>query len=391
MDNSSDSDLNSTDTSKHKQRRIADIPSIKWVLFLAVLYTLYFAQSLIIPLVLTILIALLLSPLVAICKKVYIPRAVSSLVLLSMLAAPFTLITIELMEPAQKWAKLIPKLSVHVTEQVESISDAFEKQEQEIKRAAKPEKEFSFFGWFSDDDEDEDEVRKSTQESPANVVNARLKQGSMELLLSLLSATPLILAQLLSAIILILFLLIFGPDLFQAFVRELPNKEERLRAIRLVSVTQRQLSHYIATVSVINTGLGLSTAIALYTIGLEDALLWGVLVGVLNFIPYLGSVIGVAIISLAGAVQYGANVSVFLPVAAYLSLNLLESQFITPMVLGKNMQLNPLVVILWLLICGWLWGLTGVLLSVPILVCIKLVLSELGIWKNWLRIIEAGA
>ena len=71
-----------------------------------------------------------------------------------------------------------------------------------------------------------------------------------------------------------LFLLIFCPDLFQAFVRELPNKEERLRAIRLVTVTQRQLSRYIATVSVINTGLGLATATALYAIGLEDVGFW---------------------------------------------------------------------------------------------------------------------
>lgn len=390
MDNASNSETNNTDlcTKKRKERRLADISSVKWLLFLAVLYTLYFAQSLIIPLVLTILVALLLSPLVTMCKRVHIPRTISSLVLLSMFATPFTLIGVELIEPAQKWAKLIPKLSVHVTEQVESMSDAFEKQQQEAKAQSKPKKEFSFFDWFKDD---EDEVKKSIEDSPGNVVNAKIKEGSMELLVSLVSATPVMLAQLLSAVILILFLLIFGPDLFQAFVRELPSKEERIRAIRLVSVTQRQLSHYIGTVSVINVLLGLSTAAALYVIGLEDALLWGVLVGVLNFIPYIGSVIGVVIISIAGLVQYGANISVLLPVGAYLGLNLLESQVITPTVLGKNMQLNPLVVILWLLICGWLWGLTGVLLSVPILVCIKLALSELGVWKNWLRIIEAGA
>lgn len=390
MDNASNSGMRSTDlsTQKQKERRLADIPSIKWLLFFAVLYTLYFAQSLIIPLVLTILVALLLSPLVAMCKRVHIPRTISSLVLLSMLATPFALIGVELIEPAQKWAKLIPKLSVHVTEQVESMSDAFEKQQQEAKAQNKPKKEFSFFDWFKDD---EDEINKSTEDSTGNVVNAKIKEGSMELLVSIISATPLILAQLLSAVILILFLLIFGPDLFQAFVRELPSKEERIRAIQLVNVTQRQLSHYIGTVSVINVLLGLSTAAALSVIGLEDALLWGVLVGVLNFIPYIGSVIGVLIISIAGLVQYGANISVLLPVGAYLGLNLLESQVITPTVLGKNMQLNPLVVILWLLICGWLWGLTGVLLSVPILVCIKLALSELGVWKNWLRIIEARA
>jgi predicted PurR-regulated permease PerM len=156
-------------------------------------------------------------------------------------------------------------------------------------------------------------------------------------------------------------------------------------------MTQAQLSRYIITVSVINSGLGLSTALVLYFIGLEDALLWGVMVGILNFIPYIGSVLGVLILTLAGIVQYGVNVTVLLPVGAYLALNILESQLITPTVLGRNMLINPLVIMLWLLSCGWLWGLSGVLLSVPLLVCIKLALSELGLWKSWLRIIAAGS
>ena len=114
------------------------------------------------------------------------------------------------------------------------------------------------------------------------------------------------------------------------------------------------------------------------------------MVGILNFIPYVGSVLGVLVLTLAGMVQYGVNLSVLVPVGAYLALNMLESQVITPTVLGRNMLINPLVIMLWLLICGWLWGLLGVLLSVPLLVCIKLALSELGLLKNWLRIIEAG-
>ncbi len=386
--NYDDNSMPESEKPKAQNNRLMDIPSINWILFLSILYTLYFAQSLIIPLVLALLVALLLSPLVAICKKVHVPRTVSSILLLSMLAAPFTFIGLELMEPAQKWAKLLPKLSVQLSEQVESISEAFEEQQQAAKEASKPDKGFSLFAWFSDDDEQE---VSPPSDSPAKVVNERIKQGSVELIIEAVGAAPLVLAQFLSGIIFVLFVLIFGPDLFHAFVRELPNKQQRQQAIRLVSVTQKQLSRYISTVSLINSGLALGTAGLLHLIGLEDALLWGVIVGILNFIPYVGSVIGVCILSLAATVQYGLSPAVFLPVVAYLGLNLLESQIITPMVLGRNMRLNPLVVMIWLLTCGWLWGVTGVLLSVPILVCIKLALSELGVWKNWLRIIEAGA
>tara|TARA_R110002153_G_scaffold3739_3_gene17904 strand:- start:24716 stop:25876 length:1161 start_codon:yes stop_codon:yes gene_type:complete len=367
--------------------KLADISSIKWILLLAVIYTLYFAQSLIIPMVLTILVALLLSPLVTLLKRVHVPRTISSIVLLAMLAAPFTLIGLQLIEPAQKWAKLIPKVSVHLTQQVESISDAFEKQQNEELVKAKPPKKVGFFDWFSSD---EDIPKLKPKESTSDVVNEHIKQGGMELVLEALGAAPIFLAQILVSAILILFLLIFGPSLFNAFVKELPSEDKRLRAIRLVSMTQAQLSRYITTVSVINLGLGLSTALVLYFIGLEDALLWGVMVGILNFIPYVGSVIGVLILTLAGMVQYGVNVAVLVPLGAYLALNMLESQVITPTVLGRNMVINPLIVMLWLLICGWLWGLSGILLSVPLLVCIKIALSELGVWKNWLRIIEAG-
>lgn len=368
-----------------KSQRLANIPSIKWILMLAVFYTLYFAQSLIIPLVLTILFALLMSPLVTLLKRLHIPRSLSSIALMAMLIAPFTLLGLELFEPAQKWAKLIPKLSVQLTQQVESISDAFEKQQHEELVKAKPVKEFSFLDWFSSED-----VEIQPKETTSDVVTEHIKQGGLEFILEALGAAPVFLAQVLVSIILILFLLIFGPSLFNAFIKELPSKEKRDKAINLVNMTQAQLSRYIITVSIINSGLGLSTALVLYFIGLEDALLWGVMVGILNFIPYVGSVLGVLILSLAGLVQYGVNITVLLPVAAYLVLNMLESQFITPTVLGRNMLINPLVIMLWLIICGWLWGLSGILLSVPLLVCIKLALSELGLWGNWLRIIEAG-
>ncbi|WP_289028207.1 AI-2E family transporter [uncultured Paraglaciecola sp.] len=357
-----------------------EFPYKQWGVFLAIIYTLYFAQSLIIPLVLTVLVALLLSPLVSLLQNFFIPRAISSIALLAMLATPFTLVGVELVEPAQKWAKLIPKLSLQVTEQVESISSAFDEQAK-----AQPTKKSSIFDWFSSS-----RATNVPEKKPATVVTDRIKQNGMELLVDALGAAPLFFAQLLGSVILILFLLIFGPGLFEAFVKEMPTPEQQKKAKRLVTMTQKQLSKYIITVSVINLGLGLTTACTLHFIGLEDALLWGVIVGLLNFIPYAGSVIGLVILSLAGVVQYGVTLAVLFPVGAYLVLNLLESQFITPTVMGKHMLINPLVIMVWLLICGWLWGLVGVLLSVPILVCIKLVLSELKIWSNWLRIIETG-
>ncbi|QIB66644.1 AI-2E family transporter [Kineobactrum salinum] len=107
-------------------------------------------------------------------------------------------------------------------------------------------------------------------------------------MLSMLSAAPVMLAQLLTTVVLILFLLVFGPRLFVAFVNIFPTIHDKRRSILLLRKTQIELSRYILTVSAINSLLGLTTAAALWLLGVQDALLWGVLVGMLNFAPYVG-------------------------------------------------------------------------------------------------------
>ncbi|WP_342807786.1 AI-2E family transporter [Alteromonas sp. M12] len=362
------------------------VKSLHWLLILAVFYTLYFAQSLLIPLVFTVLTALLLSPLVTLFKKVHIPRPISAVVLLVMLVAPFSFLGAQLAEPAQKWAQLVPKLSVQLSEQIDSMSEAFSKHETLAKKQVDENNEksgFSFFGWF------EEETPEPTPNLEQNVVKEHIKQGSIEMLLSVLGATPTFIGQLLASLILILFLLIFGPSLFTVFIEDFPIVKNKKRTVFLVTKIQQTLSKYIVTISIINSALGLSTAAILHFLGVQDALLWGSLVALLNFVPYVGSLISLIILCLAGTVQFGFELIALMPSAVFLILNIVESQFITPAILGRNMQVNPLVIILWLLMLGWLWGILGVLLAVPILVCIKLTIAQIGVLPHWLKLIEA--
>tara|TARA_R110001592_G_scaffold25598_2_gene97112 strand:+ start:6990 stop:8186 length:1197 start_codon:yes stop_codon:yes gene_type:complete len=364
---------------------------VKCLLVLAILYTLYFAQSLILLLLLSALVALLLSPWVSLLKRLFIPRTVSAVILLTMLVMPVSFLGLELAEPAQKWAKLMPKLSVHLTEKIDFYSQKFETQQKvegEVLKQSKKQQDqgFDLFAWFRDKAPEQ----KAPKIEDKNVVTEQLKMSSMSAAITILSAAPIIIAQVLSCFILILFLLIFGPALFEAFIQNLPSPEKKDRAMGLVNSIQGELSRYIITVSAINVALGIASAAVLHLWGMEDALLWGALVGLLNFMPYLGAVIGVIVLILASVVQYGFGWDMLIPSGLYLTLNLIESQFITPTILGRRMKINPLVVVLWLLVCAWLWGVIGVLLSVPILVCIKLILVQLGVWKGAIRIIESG-
>ncbi len=391
MENNNDDALASTvPTSKVREARQTRL--LKILLVLSVIYTLYLAKTLFVPLVFSAFIALLLSPLVAIGRKFYIPRAISAVVLMAVLVAPFTLLGIQLVQPAERWMERLPTLSAEVTQHIDEISEQFERKQAEAKELVEPkpvkEKESSWFGWF-DDDEPEPQAQVK-EEKEGSSVSGQIKQGGIEVLLETLSAAPFLIAQLFGSIILILFLMVYGPPLFTVFIRDFPVVKDKKKSILLVSQIQKRLSNYILTISMVNALLGVVTATVFFFLGIDDALLWGALVGLLNFVPYLGGLVSVTILIVAGAVQFGLVTMAFFPASVFLVINIIESQFITPAVLGHHFRLNPLIIIVWLGVMGWLWGVAGVLLAVPILVCTKIILEHLGVKSHWVKFLESG-
>lgn len=207
--------------------------------------------------------------------------------------------------------------------------------------------------------------------------------------MKIMAETPVFLAQFLVCIILVVFLLVYGPGIYLTAIEVVPWFQDKAAASKLVSDTQRELSRYILYISLINAGLGLTTAGVLWLLHFEDPLLWGSMVALLNFAPYVGTIFSLAVLSMAGVAQYGMVWEALLPALAYFVLNAIESQVVTPAVLGRSMRMNPLVIMLWLMLWGWLWGMAGVLIAVPLLVCIKLILSWSSAFDHWLKLIES--
>lgn len=369
-----------------------DAPSapvaVRWLLGIALVYTLYFAQSLLVPLLVAWLLALLTSPLVALLKRLHIPRTLSALLIVCAIGGPLTLLAIELAAPAQKWALRLPEFSAFMSEKLNVLSPNIPAATNAVAPAELEKQDFSFWGLFSSNDPEPAAEAVPAEKTSGEVVSDKIIESGMEAALSMLLATPVVIAQVMSCLILFLFLLIFGPKLFNVAMEVWKQPQDRERAIAIVVTLRRHLSRYIVTVSIINSCLGGATAFILWLMGVEDALLWGALVAVLNFAPYIGPLLAMGILCMAGLAQYGPEAAALLPVLVFLTLNLLESQVFTPMVLGRNMRLNPLVVMLWLIAWGWLWGASGVLLAVPMLVCIKLVAEPLGIAPGWIRLLE---
>jgi len=356
---------------------------LQGLLALALLYTLHFAKTLLVPIVVALMLTLLLIPAINFFRRYHVPRAISAIVLLCAIAVPFTILGMELAGPVQKWAQRLPELSATFTQQIDTMTSGWSAAPEEVQE----DQSRAFFSRLFGRSEE----TPVEPDGDGNAVTERITQGGVELVVYMLAAAPIFLAQLVTCLTLTIFFLVFGTRFFESTISYLPQVSDKGAAHGLIEAVEVELSRYILTVSVINSLLGLSTASVLWLIGVEDALLWGVLVGLLNFAPYVGMLIGLSLLTLAGLAQYGFVAFAMVPALVYLGINGIEAQFITPMVLGNRMRLNPLVLMIWLIIWGWLWGVVGVLLAVPLLVCIKLAASQLNVSGHWVQIIEARA
>ena len=205
-----------------------------------------------------------------------------------------------------------------------------------------------------------------------------------------LTATPRMLASILAVVLLTYFFMVFGENLQRNAIALLPTRQRKKITVGILQAIEREISRYVLTITLINTALGLILAGALYWLGVElpEALLWGTIAALLNFAPYVGPLAGVLLMLLMGFITYDEVGPSLLPAAIYLGLHTLEGQFITPIILGRRMALSPLVLILALMLFGWLWGIIGLLLAVPLLVCVKLVLARIEGLEGWARLLE---
>ncbi len=348
---------------------------------LAVIYTAYFAQELILLLVASALISLLLSSGVNTLERFHIPRVLGAIFLLSCLLVPTSALVIQLEEPVTKWTKMLPQISTQISDKLDEYQNIIDTKSSDNVEDTHTDSN-SWFTWFKE------RPKADSNAENKSMIQTQLKESLFSFAAEFMVLAPFALIQLITAIILILFTLVYSPKLFRHYVQLFVMEGKREKAFKFVLDIQQQLSRYILTVSLINLLLSLIAMLLFTFMGLEDALLWGLIVGFVNFIPFVGPAFALGAITLASGVQWGADIKVLVVVCSVLSLNILESQFITPLVLAKNMRVNPFIIIVWLLIIGWLWGLIGLLIAVPLLVCTKLILTLFEQTQPWVKFLE---
>jgi predicted PurR-regulated permease PerM len=173
--------------------------------------------------------------------------------------------------------------------------------------------------------------------------------------------------------VLLYFLLASGDLFLTKLIKVLPRLSDKKRAVQIARETEDQISAYMVTVTVVNVTFGVLVGVVLKLQGMPNPVLWGVLAGVTNYVPYVGGLAMAAILGVVALVHYDTSGQAAMVPLVFLVLNFFEGNIITPRLIGQRLALNPVVVFTGVLFWGWIWGVVGALIAVPILAAIKIV------------------
>jgi predicted PurR-regulated permease PerM len=256
--------------------------------------------------------------------------------------------------PALAWVTLIPERIDKVRATLEPLLDLYKSFDQFVERI------------LSQIATAPDQSRMVTIETP----------NSLSSLLA--TSAPHAMIQLFFALLVIFFFLAGWTAMRKRTIVSRGSFEGALTTARVIQQVVDSTSTYIGTITVINVTLGALTALILWQLGMTSPVMWGGIVAVLNYIPYLGPIVAALLLFLGGLMVFPDAWTAMLPPLVFIGLHLVEANLITPMIVGERLEINPLAILISLSFWAWVWGTTGALLAVPLLIIIKQVFSAAG-------------
>lgn len=318
------------------------IIGIFWIMALA---TLVFAKTIAIPIAIAIMLALVLSPIRRGLNIIGMPSPIAAGVILICLSVLVVLLLLVISETVGRnlanFNEIIPNAIRKLEELTGLVEPVVQASEQIDAMTAE------------NSDVDEVVVRRSS-------------------LLSLMAqGTPHFFGMLMLSVTLAFFLLASGEMFYEKLVQVMPTLRDKTKAVAIARSIERHLSCYLLTITLINAGLGVAVGVTMWALGLPNPILFGIAAFVLNYIPYLGALTGVAVAFLVGLLSFETVGAAAVPALAYWFLTSLEGQLLTPFLVGRRLKLNAVVVFLSLALWAWLWGFAGMILSTPMLIALK--------------------
>lgn len=321
---------------------------------LALLTCANLAKEVVLPVVLAIVLKLLLQPAMRFLERLRFPRVVAALTIIALLFALIAGFGEFLREPATNWATRLEEGVPRLQERVRIVTVPLDSLKRFMTRAQAV-------------------VSASTAPSSAN----QMVSPSSNLEAALLDGVQKFASQFMTTFLVLFFLLMSSDTFLRRLVEIVPRFRDKRQVIEISHQVEADISSYLVTITVMNMMVGVATGVSMWALGLENAMLWGAIAFLLNYVPILGPLTAMAIFLAAGMLSLEPLGMAFMPVITYTLIHALEGQTITPLLLARRFTLNPVLVIVALIFWYWMWGVPGAILAVPMLAITKIICDRI--------------
>lgn len=315
---------------------------------LAVLYTLFFARDFLLPIAFALLLDFFFSPIVRAMARLGIRQPFGAAIVILALVGTIAFGIYELTGPVQKWATQAPSTLATAQEKFRVMLRPFER----VTRTA-------------------EQVERATSVGTPPAPQVVVKGPS--LVSRVFGTTQRLVAGALEVLVLLFFLLASGDLFLQKLIKVLPQIEDKHRAYQVARGMEASVSTYLLTQAAVNLGEAIVVTLAMWLLGMPNPALWGALVFVLEFVPYLGATAISLVLALAAITTFDSVGRALVVPAVFLAINLVQGNLVSPMLLGSRLTLNPVAIIVGLAFWWWIWGVPGAFIAVPLLATFKIV------------------
>jgi predicted PurR-regulated permease PerM len=317
----------------------------------------YFAQDVLIPVAMALFLTLLLTPSVDRLQRWGLPRGLAVAIVMLVVCASVVGAVNAAWRPAAEWLARAPQTLRQIDPRLKPLREMFDRVDAVAERAGQLTQGGSVVSG-----------------KPAIVTPVDGESTAISITKSLLGW--------LTVIPLTLFFLLGGPPLLARLGASLSGSEASARTLRLTEAIRYEVGRYFGTVALINIGLGICTALAVYALGMPNAILWGVMAALFNFVPYLGPIAAFFILSVAALVTFDSLGEALAVPGVFLCLHLIEGQLVQPLTVGRRFEVNGLVVLLAVWFGYGFWGIPGMLLAMPAVVALKVAAQYQPNWST---------
>ena len=343
-------------TAYHRDRLLAALALMAGIgLVLAVPFALRAGAEFFLPVTAALVIAVALVPLLEWLERRRVPSSLAALLCVILFLAIANVAVASIILPASDWFALLPQRIMRIRTNLSPLIEIYASLERFLNETMA--------------------TMARTSSSSARTVTVETPNSLLDIVAS---SAPFAIIQMFFAILVIYFFLSGWTRMRQRTISSRGSFSSAMTTARVIQRMVDATSAYLSTITLINVALGVTVSLALWLVGMPTPLMWGGIVAILNYVPYLGPIAAALLLALGGLMTFADPWYALVPAAIFIAIHLVEANVLTPTLVGRRLTINPLLILLALSFWGWVWGTTGALLAVPLLIILKTVLDAAG-------------